>query len=183
MPDGKQETADEKETREKQERLDAENMGTGAGARDGQPTDPIDMNGERAKRRGKTPAQMSTEGGEGEAATSEDDDGQQAWEPEPGKRMSLGSLLAKGKPVEYRTKVEGTGVKLRGGINDPAAEQIAVSRLYVTGYDISYTRDSDGVIEKTIVTEKKAPRTIDPATSEAGQLVLANMAGQEAAAG
>lgn len=169
---------------EEQARLDAENMGTGAAATDGQPNG--DGNGvtDLDSRRGRTGAQLATDGADEPAATSEDPDGQQAWEPEPGKRVSLGSLVAKGKPVEYKTSVQGTGVKLKGGINDPAGEQVAVSRLYVEGYNIRYTRDSDGKIEKTIVTEIKVPRTIDPALSEAGQLVLENMGdAQEAAAG
>jgi hypothetical protein len=178
-----EETAEQKALREEQERMDQEDTGTGGKAKDGEPNGVTDLHGERAKRRGQTAAQMSTGGGD-EPVQSEDSDGQQAWEPEPGKRVSLGSLIAKGKPVEYKTTVQGTGVKLKGGINDPASEQVAVSRLYVEGYNVRYTRDSDGHIEKTTVTEIKVPRTIDPAKSESGQLVLANMGdAQEAAAG
>lgn len=173
----KKETDADRALREEQERLDAEDTGTGAAAKDGVPN--LDD-----RRRGRSAnSQLSTDGSETPPPVQvEDPDGQQAWEPEAGKRMSLGSMIAKGKPVEFKTTVQGTGVKLKGGINDPGAEQIAVSRLYVAGYKIDYTRDADGAIEKTTVTEIKVPRTIDPARSEAGQLVLENMGEAQPAA-
>lgn len=170
------ETAAAKALREEQERLDAEDMGTGNGARDGVPAGdgdgeagaPVDL----ASRRGKTAAQTTLEGGE-EPVQSEDDDGQQAWDVDPtGKRMTLGSLIPKNVPVEYKTKVDGTSTKLKGGINDPSIEQIAVSALFTSKFEISYTRDDRGQIVKCIVTEHKAPRAINPAGSEAGQLLL-----------
>lgn len=179
------ETDAAREAREAQEAMDREDADLGAGgekATDGEPNGVADLSKARGRRGKPVSSQLSTDGSEDGQA--EDPDGQQAWEPEPGKRMSLGSLIAKGKPVEFKTTVKGTGVKLKGGINDPAAEQIAVSRLYVEGYDVRYTRDSDGQIEKTTVTEIKAARTVDPARSEAGQLVLANMgSAQDAATG
>jgi hypothetical protein len=153
--------------------LDAENMGTGGKARDGEP------NGDGVasledRRRGKTAAQLDTEGNEKPVGQDEEHDGQQAWDVDPaGKKMSLGSLIPRGKPVEYKTQVDGTSTKLKGGINDPSIEQVAVSALYTSKFTISYTRDDRGEIVKTIVTEHKTPRAINPAKSEAAQLMLA----------
>lgn len=169
MPEQENETEGARKAREAQEALDAEDMGSGGRARDGQP--PVDLS---ERRRGRSAnAQLDTEGGETPTGQEEEHDGQQAWDVDPaGKKMSLGSLIPRGKPVEYKTKVDGTSTKLKGGINDPAIEQIAVSALYTSKFEISYTRDDRGEIVKTIVTEHKSPRAINPAKSEAAQLLL-----------
>lgn len=161
------ETQAQKESREEQERLDAEDMGTGSAARDGEPVN-LDE-----RRRGRTGAQLATDGSDGQAAQAEESDGQQAWDVDPtGKKMSLGTLCPRGVPVELKVKVQGKGVTLRGGINDPQSEQIAVSALSVEGFDVRYTRDGTGTIIKTTVTEIKVPKSMNPATSEAGQMML-----------
>ena len=162
------ETDAERDAREEQERLDAEDHGTGGAATDGEPVK-LD-----SRRKGRSVnSQLDTDGGEVPAGQEEEHDGQQAWDVDPsGKRMSLGSLIPRGKPVEYKTKVDGKSVVLRGGINDPNIEQVAVSALYTSKIEVAYTRDDRGQITKTIVTEHKTPRAINPASSEAGQLLL-----------
>lgn len=171
-----------REAREAQEALDAEDMGTGGKARDGEPNGATSLDERRAKRGGRSAdAQLDTDGNE--AVQEEESDGQQAWDVDPtGKRMSLGSLIPRNKPVEYKTKVDGTSTKLKGGINDPAIEQVAVSALYTSKFEIAYTRDDRGEIVKVIVTEHKAPRAINPAKSEAAQLMLAQQPDTPAAA-
>lgn len=165
------ETDEAREAREAQEAFDAEDHGTGGAATDGKPGD---LNSRRGGRKGRSVnSQLDTGGSEAPAGQEEEHDGQQAWDVDPsGKRMSLGSLIPRGKPVEYKTKVDGKSVVLRGGINDPSIEQVAVSALYTSKIEVAYTRDDRGQITKTIVTEHKTPRAINPASSEAGQLLL-----------
>lgn len=162
-----------REAEEAQAALDAEDMGTGSAARDGEPNGdgPVDLS---SRRRGRTAAQLATDGSEQPAGQEEEHDGQQAWDVDPtGRKMTLGSLIPRNTPVEYKTKVDGKSVALRGGINDPTVEQIAVSALVTSKFEISYTRDDRGQIVKCIVTEHKTPKAINPAKSEAGQMLLA----------
>lgn len=175
------ETDAEKEAREAQE---AENgdMGTGAKATDGQPNGeggPVSL---ADRRKGRTAAQLATDGSDA-PPQDEEHDGQQAWDVDPtGKKMSLGSLCPRNVPVELKVKVEGKSVTLRGGVTDPTVEQIAVSSLVVEKFTISYNRDADGTIVKVIVTEHKVPKAINPAKSEAGQLLLGQATDQAAEA-
>lgn len=165
MPRGDKETPGEKEAREEQERLDAEDMGTGGKAHNGEPVSLED------RRRGKTGAQLATDGSETEPETEHD--GQMAWDVEPGaKRMTLGSLIPRNVPVEMKVKIAGKSVTLRGGLNDPQAEQVAVSSLVVSKFEVVYIRDRDGSITKVIVYEHKEAKTVNPAKSEAAQLLL-----------
>lgn len=163
-----------------QAELDNEDAGTGGKARDGEPNGDGTVSLDE-RRRGKTPnSQLKTDGSE--EPQTEDPDGQQAWDVDPsGKRMTTGSLIPKSCPVEYKTKVDGKSVVLRGGLNDPSVEQIAVSALYTSKIEVAYTRDDRGEIVKCIVTETKTPRSINPAKSEAGQMMLGVMPSDAAA--
>lgn len=167
------ETEAQRRLREEQEALDKENMGTGGKAHNGEPVSLDERRQGRA-----ADAQLATDGSE--EPIDEEHDGQLAWEVEPGgKRMTLGSLIPRNVPVEYKVKVAGKSISLKGGLNDPTVEQLTVSSLVISKFEIAYIRDEQGQITKVIVYEHKVPKTINPAKSEAAQLMLH---GQSAAA-
>lgn len=161
------ETPEAEEARKEQERLDAEDMGNKGKAKDGEPVD-IEK-----RRKGRSAgAQLDTAGNEA-ATTGEESDGQTVWEVDPtGKKMSLGTLLPRNVPVEFKVQVQGKSINMKDGINDPQQEQVAVSSLSVEGFNIRYTRDGVGNITKVIVTEIKVAKSVNPARSEAGQQML-----------
>jgi hypothetical protein len=160
----KKETPGEKEAREAQEALDAEDMGTGGKAENGEPVSLDD------RRKGRTGSQLATDGKEDEPEPEAD--GQMAWDVEPGKRMTLGSLIPCNTPVEYKVKIAGKSVNLKGGLNDPQSEQVAVSALVVSKFEVVYIRDGNAQITKVIVYEHKEAKSVNPAKSEAAQLML-----------
>jgi hypothetical protein len=86
--------------------------------------------------------------------------------------MTLGSLIPRNTPVEYKVKIAGKSVSLRGGLNDPSVEQVTVSALVISKFEIAYIRDDRGEITKVIVYEHKVPKAVNPAKSEAAQLLL-----------
>lgn len=147
---------------------DEAEFGTRDAARDGEPVED-DL---AARRRGRTGAQLATDGAE--VSTETQFDGQVAWEVEPDERRpTFGPpLVPRNTTVEYKVKIQGRGVPLKGGVNGPRGEQVVVASLMVEKYDISYTRDDRGEITKVTITEVKTQRSVNPVRSEAAQLML-----------
>lgn len=97
---------------------------------------------------------------------------------ENGKRVTLGSLLQRSVPVEYKVQMTGKSVPgLSGGLIDPfQASAIGIVANAVIGdYKVAYTRDEDKAVNKIIVYITLKPYQIQSVGSEAGQVMLSEM--------
>lgn len=110
-----------------------------------------------------------------EQAASEEADGQFALEiPTTGKKITLGTMVPRGTPVEVKYKMSGKSIpNVRGGMPDPAdTTGLLLVSFIVEDFDTKFTRDADGKIEKATVYVVLGPKHVVNARSEAGEVLL-----------
>lgn len=112
----------------------------------------------------------------GEAEQDEEDDGQFAFEvptPSGGRKITLGTFVPRGTPTEYRIKMKGLSQKGVGGLLDPTATSILLlADCVVESAKPTFTRDSDGKIEKCVIYVEVAPRLFVDARTEHASAML-----------
>lgn len=123
---------------------------------------------------------------EQDAEEGVDEDGQKTWffVEESGKKVSLGQLVNRSVPTEYRVTLGGKAIPhVKGGMIDPFATSIMlVADCVVGAVKPTYIRDGDQKVEKVIVYMELKPRVVQQAFSEAGQVLLAEGEKAQAAA-
>jgi len=117
---------------------------------------------------------QSLEDIEKNGGVDEEDDGQFAFVvEEQGRRITLGTLINRGTPVEYRVTMGSKSVGARGGLIDPNdANILLVVRGVISNVDTKFTRDDDGRITKATIYMNIAPKVVLPAASEAAKVLL-----------
>lgn len=106
----------------------------------------------------------------------EEDDGQFAFEvptPSGGRKITLGTFVPRGTPTEYRIKMTGLSQKGVGGLLDPTATSILLlADCVVESAKPTFTRDSNGKIEKCVIYVEVKPRLFVDAHTEHAQAML-----------
>lgn len=105
----------------------------------------------------------------------EEEDGQFALEiPDTGRKITLGTLIPRGVPIEHKYKTKGKPIpNVKGGLMDPSdTSGLLLATRVVEKVVVSFTRDADLNIEKAIVETHLGLRTVVNAHSEAGGLLM-----------
>lgn len=160
------------DTRSDAERAEDEKLEEleGRTARDGE----VDANELERRRQQKNGGSVRDRAEEGEGEPDEESDGQFAFvTEEAGKKVSIGTIIARGTPVEYRITMAGKSNVLKGALMDPADTMILMLvRGAISKYEVSYTRDDDEKITKVTVFVHIAPKHVLHARSEAARVLL-----------
>lgn len=110
-------------------------------------------------------------GGE-EVPTAEEDDGQLfVWEQ--GRRVTLGTLIARGTPVEHAFVFGGKRLKGRGQLMGFEEDSLVVGRGLVSKTSVVPTRDEDEKVTKATIETHLAMKVIVPADSAEAEGLLA----------
>lgn len=104
----------------------------------------------------------------------QEDDGQ-TFMFEQGRKVTLGTLIARGVRVEYEIKLGGKAVKGKGemgliGFDSPEILLVVPGRAGKVEIDPTY--DADGTIDKVTVRAHIKPQMVYDASTEAGQAAL-----------
>jgi hypothetical protein len=105
----------------------------------------------------------------------EEADGQFALEiPTTGRKITLGTMVPRGTPVELKYKMSGKSIpNVRGGLPDPAdLTGLLLVTFLVEDVDTKFTRDGTGKIEKATIYVTIGPKHVVNARSEAGEVLL-----------
>lgn len=104
--------------------------------------------------------------------TGEEDDGQLfVWEQ--GRKVTLGTLIARGVPVEHAFVFGGKRLKGAGALVGFDDDVLVITRGRVGKTSIVPTRDDDERVTKVVVETHIAAKVIAPADSEHGMDMLA----------
>lgn len=109
-------------------------------------------------------------------AAQEEDDGQFAFEvpSSGGKRITLGTAIPRGVPIEHRVVMTSKSIaNPKGGLLDPSdTDGLLLVPYLVESHRPTYLRDGDGEIKKVIVYTTIKPKHVVNAQSEAGETLL-----------
>lgn len=106
--------------------------------------------------------------------TDEEDDGQMfVWEQ--GRKVTLGTLIARGIPVEHAFVFGGKRLKGRGGLVAFDDDVLVIARGKVGKTSIVPTRDEDERVTKVTVETHIRAQVVVPADSEEGMGLLATV--------
>ena len=111
--------------------------------------------------------------GDPETKVGEEEDGQFVIDAGDGKRITLGSMIPRGTPIEYRVVMGSKSIGAKGGLIDPNDTNIMLLVRGVVGdVDVTFKRNEDESIEKAIVYVTIKPKTVYNAKTEAARVML-----------
>lgn len=154
-----------------------EDTGVDPVAKDGEPNgkgDVANLDAARGKR-GRS-IEERAEAGEGDLpdlGTEEEGDGQFAFVSEgDGKRITFGTFIPKGVPVEYKITMGSKSNVLRGKPLDPQDDVYMLVRGVIADGNVRFTRDENEKIVKATIYMVIAPRSVINAHTEQAQVML-----------
>lgn len=124
--------------------------------------------------RGESIAERAANGDGGKQ--DEEDDGQFAFEvptPDGSRKITLGTFIPRGTPIEYRIVMKGKSQKGVGGLLDPTdSNLLLVVPCVVESAKPTFTRDGNGKIEKCVIYVEVTPRLFVEARTEQARLLM-----------
>jgi hypothetical protein len=109
-----------------------------------------------------------------EPETGEDDDGQMfVWEQ--GRKVTLGTLIARGTPVEHHVVFGGRRNKGSGGLRGFGEKPLLIVRGGIGPVKLVPTYDADEKVEKVAVEQHVTAKIVADAESEAGIELIAHI--------
>jgi hypothetical protein len=109
-----------------------------------------------------------------EAPVDEEDDGQLfVWEQ--GRKVTLGTLIARGTPVEHAFVFGGKRLKGKGGLMGFDEDALVIVRGRLDKVAVVPTRDSDEKVTKVVIETHVAAKTLVNADSDEGLGMLAGV--------
>ena len=119
------------------------------------------------------PKSMEDLEADGTAEQITEDDGQEAFVLEQGKKVTLGTLIGRNVPVTYEVKLTGRTLKGPGSLlafSDPDVTLVALGRAGRVITDPTY--NEDGSVKAVHVSQEIKTRTFYDARTEAAQVAL-----------
>lgn len=136
--------------------------------------------GSIAERAAAEQAQLDAEDGKGEKIAEADDGQFFVWEQ--GRKVTLGTLIARGIPVEHAFVFGGKRLKGRGGLMGFDEDVLVVCRGKVGKTSLVPTRDDDEKVTKVTVETHIGARVVVPADSDEAWGMLAAIVERRSAA-
>lgn len=130
--------------------------------------------GSMAERAAAAQAKLDAEDGKGEPDVGEEDDGQMfVWEQ--GRKVTLGTLIARGISVEHAFVFGGRRSKGSGGLMAFGEKPLMIVRGGVGPVKIVPTYDSDEKIESVVIEQHVVAKIVQPVDSDEGIGMIAHV--------